>query len=114
MNTLSLSYPEHGGMLLGVQVDGEPFYWLGQELPGSLYDFILSLWLPGNYFLLTCTCGMFECAGLEFPIRVRHDSDRIFWDIEEPTPARMLVFDRTQYAGEVQRMIAAKLLDTRD
>jgi hypothetical protein len=74
---------------------------------------------PGGYFLLTCTCGYGEHAGLNDQVHVAHPNpNQIVWelDIELLAPALdsrlkapgflRLVFDRPDYLASVRRLLA--------
>jgi hypothetical protein len=56
-----------------------------------------SVFLPRNYFILTCGCGVAACARLDEPIRVSHEGDIIGWHIIAPPPERSFEFERQQY-----------------
>lgn len=56
---------------------------------------IRSLEEPGDYFLLTCSCGE-PCAGLD-PFHVQHEAGGIiYWHIPQPEPEREFYFSRQQ------------------
>lgn len=58
---------------------------------------VASFAAPGDYFLLTCSCGVPECAGLFQPIHVAHLGDGIIhWHIEQPEPEREFYFSAGQ------------------
>lgn len=73
---------------------------------------------PGSHFILNCTCGIAEDAGLGAPVRVAHpDDDRILWelDVEALRPALSdelqgpgfvrLVFERACYQRAVHGLL---------
>lgn len=82
----------------------------------SLLD---SLARPGAYWILTCTCGIADDAGLEVPIFVSHpDRQRIVWelDLKGLAPALedrltgtegflRLTFARDEYASDLRALI---------
>jgi len=76
--------------------------WLAVDL-GQL---ALSLQGDGEFFILTCTCGVPGCAGLESGVQVTHDHKNVHWVVREPGPTRALVFDGEAYAQAVQQGLA--------
>ncbi len=60
---------------------------------------------PGEYFIITCTCGIHECAGIYDGIEVTHQGNRIIWRIVEPEPERRFVFNASKYRIAVERGI---------
>ena len=88
----------------------------------ALYDFT-GLWLgvdlcelgrssrwDGEYFIITCSCGIAGCAGIHRGVDVYRDDGRIYWVIYEPGPERTFVFDEQAY----RRAVETALLDFRD
>ncbi|AFY74627.1 hypothetical protein Syn7502_02669 [Synechococcus sp. PCC 7502] len=55
----------------------------------------------GTYFILTCSCGVFECAGIYQGIRVVHHAKTIEWIIHQPQPHRVFIFDADDYKEAV-------------
>lgn len=43
--------------------------------------------LSGEFFIVTCGCGVAGCANIEDGIRVSHFPDRIFWEVPDPISA---------------------------
>lgn len=75
-------------------------------------DLATSAFLDGDYFPLTCSCGVPQCARIHEPVRVAHEGNAICWHIIEPKPERRFRFDREQYRmaildflREVQRTV---------
>jgi hypothetical protein len=60
-------------------------------------DLTRSALQPGDYFIITCSCGEAACARLNDPVQVIHADDMIGWHIVEPKPERRFLFDREQY-----------------
>ena len=51
----------------------------------------------GDYWLLNCSCGVPECAGLYAPFHVTHlGGGVIHWHIEYPEPEREFYFSKGQ------------------
>lgn len=66
-----------------ILVDGEPltdFSYYGI----SLTELEQSLVKNGEYFIITCWCGVPECARIEQGIKVHHDKSTIKWTIIQP------------------------------
>jgi hypothetical protein len=59
----------------------------------------------GGYFFLTCGCGEAGCAGLFKPIEVSSDEKRLYWHIVQPEPERWFTFTKSEYRGELKKMI---------
>lgn len=93
-------------LLAAMLVDGEPvadFGWFATwllELQRSVRE-------GGKYFLLTCWCGMPECAGICEPVRVIHEFDAVRWEITQPEPPRVFTFEATAYREAVAEGLAA-------
>lgn len=100
MNTLALRWqllePGAAGeplqLVPGLWVDGEPL-----ADPGSfaidLAAWQRSLRAPGDYFLVTCWCGVAGCAGVRTPVVVRHGPEGIRWRVAEPVAWGELCFE---------------------
>jgi hypothetical protein len=71
----------------------------------SYWDLARSANEAGNYFILTCGCGVPECARLNDPIAVEHDGNILSWCITDPEPKRHFTFDRDKYKTEVLRFL---------
>lgn len=74
---------------------------------------------PGGYYILTCSCGYAEHAGLQEPVHVAHpDPDQIVWelDVERLRPSLSdqlqgpgflrLVFERAAYTAAIIELLA--------
>lgn len=57
---------------------------LAPKYPIDLRELVKSCQLSGEFFIVTCGCGVPECAGIEDGIRVSHLPDRILWDVPIP------------------------------
>lgn len=67
-------------------------------------ELVRSLEKPGDYWLLTCTCGEPGCAGLFSPFEVEHlDDGVIHWHVTDPGPERDFYFSRDQAIRELQK-----------
>lgn len=81
--------------------------------PAQLRDSALG---SGSFSLLTCGCGIPECAGIFEPVFVAHRADTVIWECSdefypsvnesEPTQSRTLryIFSRAQYVDAVRDM----------
>jgi hypothetical protein len=76
--------------------------WLAVDL-GQL---ALSLQGDGEFFIITCTCGVAGCAGLTRGVQVVHDGKNVHWVVRQPGPARTLVFDGEAYAEAIKQGLA--------
>lgn len=56
-----------------------------------------SFFTPGDYYLLTCSCGEPGCAGLSEPFHVAHLEDGIiYWHFVQPEPEGEAYFSSGQ------------------
>ena len=65
---------------------------------------------PGEHYILTCWCGIPECAGIYSGFTVQHDGIGIHWHIMEPEPERHFTFEASAYRAVIDRCIS----DARD
>jgi mannose-6-phosphate isomerase class I len=56
----------------------------------------------GKYFLITCTCGEPECAGIMEPVEIKHGENVFVWNFTEPFE-RELTLSKAQLMKQVQR-----------
>ena len=57
----------------------------------------------GEFFILTCWCGVPECVGIERPVQVEHlASGQTHWRLRDPAPAREWLFDSAQYRQAIE------------
>ncbi|MHB9022678.1 MAG: hypothetical protein ACYC7E_00675 [Armatimonadota bacterium] len=75
---------------------------LNDEYAIDYVELVTSCFKPGEYYILTCSCGEPGCAGLFSPIKVIHEADNICWEIAEPTPSIRYIFERQQYIVSIQ------------
>ena len=78
----------------------------GLYLAVDLLQLALSLQADGEFFILTCTCGVPGCAGLERGVQVTHDDKNVHWVVREPGPTRTLLFDSEGYAVAIKQGLA--------
>jgi len=43
----------------------------------------------GKFFIITCSCGFPDCAGIYNPIKVEHNGSEVTWFIQEPVKKEM-------------------------
>lgn len=107
MNTLELKgelyAPEvndSSWFVIALLVDGEPI------VDFHCYSIFLaelkrSLVGSGTCFILTCTCGFPECAGIHEGVNVVHKEKIVEWTVVQPRPQRTFSFDSAAYEHAV-------------
>jgi hypothetical protein len=60
----------------------------------DLAELIRSLNQSGEFFILTCWCGVPECVGIGQGVLVRQEENQIHWQISAPFPHNEYVFSR--------------------
>lgn len=78
----------------------------GLTLAVDLGQLALSLQGDGEFFIITCTCGVAGCAGLTRGIQVTHDGRNVHWVVRQPGPTRTLVFDGEACARAIKQGLA--------
>jgi hypothetical protein len=90
-----------------ILVDDEPLLdFEGLCLAVDLGQLALSLQGDGEFFIITCTCGVAGCAGLTRGVQVTHDGKNVHWVIREPGPTRTLVFEGQAYPEAIKQGLA--------
>ncbi len=84
-----------------VLVDGQPLADVEGGYAFSIAGLLESCTMPGEYFIVTCSCGYAGDRGIEHGVRVSVDDDSIGWDVPEPPPKRSYRFDRSAYERAV-------------
>ena len=87
-----------------ILVDGEPltdFSYYGI----CLTELEQSIVKNGEYFIITCWCGVPECAGIEQGIKVYHDQNTIKWTITQPKK-QQFTFSVNDYKTAITQGIA--------
>ncbi|MGI0481499.1 hypothetical protein ACN4EE_11995 [Geminocystis sp. CENA526] len=72
----------------------------------SLTELKDSLENNGKYFILTCWCGVPDCAGIEQGIQVTHYQNTVTWTITQPKPHRIFTFYADDYKTIITEGIA--------
>ncbi len=70
----------------------------------DLDELLRSIHSNGEFFILTCWCGVPECAGIEKGVQVNHENDFIFWKLNEPKQFSF-TFEHRQYETEVRKVM---------
>ena len=99
MNSLSYEITQYSANLL---VDGAV---LNHGDCIDYRDLVESVFNDGDYFILTCGCGVAGCAGLFTPIEVTSDAEYVYWHIIQPAPERRFTFSKREYADCVKEML---------
>ena len=84
--------------------------WIDGDIPLANYreyaidrdELRRSVGSTGDFWILTCWCGDPGCAGIEQAVKVVQEADVVHWYIEEPPPARHLIFSRGQYETAIR------------
>ena len=61
----------------------------------------------GEFFLLTCWCGVPDCVGIHSGIRVSHAGGTVRWQGLRPFAAADLAFEAADYARCIEELLAA-------
>ena len=64
-------------------------------------NLVKSVFEPGKYYLITCTCNVPQCTGINDPIGVTHENQVIRWHITDPRPERRFTFSKAQYSSAI-------------
>jgi hypothetical protein len=68
-----------------------------------------SAFADGEFYFFTCGCGEPACAGINEPIEVTSDGDKVYWHIIQPEPERWFTFRRAQYVDAIREALTAIL-----
>jgi len=77
--------------------------------PIDLSELVESLKASSDCFIITCDCGIPQCAGIFQGIKVKHNADEIEWRITQPIKAHY-TFSRKEYT-EALEMLLTTLVD---
>ena len=100
------TFPNDETQYLGFEilVDGQPLTDF-TDYALNLEAFLESITQDGQFYLITCWCGIPECAGITQGINVLHDQGLIHWIMTQPSPAQTLLFEPEMYARTVDAAI---------
>ena len=108
MNTLKLTTRQVGNdrhFVTELLIDGSPLF-SPTEYAIDLEALNASTTEIGEHFIITCTCGIHECAGIYRGIEVTRQGNRITWRITEPEPDRLFRFHTERYCKAIESGIA--------
>ncbi len=104
INTLDLRLQEQTNeegdhyLVVELVIDGQPLVAVGSHWYGiDLEEYQKSIISDGEFFILTCGCGVALCVGIAKGIEVRHVGDFVYWHILQPEPERTFVFTTQNY-----------------
>ncbi|MFZ4622511.1 MAG: hypothetical protein ACOYNS_18245 [Bacteroidota bacterium] len=93
-----------------IEIDGT--FTVGNSPSGlavDLYELIKSTKRNGRYFILTCSCGMAECAGIKQGVSVRHHRNEVRWTIYDMGRVNNapihFTFDSALYKREIRNAL---------
>ena len=81
-------------------IDGTSIFADSEGNAVSFPDLFNSFYKDGNYYILTCDCGIPSCAGFYKPTEVRRVNETIYWNIPEPI-TKQLKFSFKQFKESV-------------
>ncbi|BAQ63824.1 hypothetical protein GM3709_589 [Geminocystis sp. NIES-3709] len=79
----SFDNDDHAYFVTMIFVDGEVLTDFSYYAT-SLTQLSNSIVKDGEYFIITCWCGVPECAGIEQGIKVTHHQNTVKWTINQP------------------------------
>ncbi|BDI31790.1 hypothetical protein CCAX7_38410 [Capsulimonas corticalis] len=103
-NTLSLSVQvdrrdEIDYVLCCLDIDGQPLEECRRYLLAiDLEELFRSERESGVFSIITCWCGVPECAGIRNGVGVRHDAGWVYWRLSSPAPERHYAFRQADYS----------------
>ncbi len=59
----------------------------------------------GEFFIITCWCGIPECAGIKQGLKICHENNFTYWQVHQPEPKRAFVFEHTAYEQAIREVI---------
>lgn len=96
-------------------VDGSPivdFHYYATDLE----QLMRSVTEAGEFFILTCWCGVPECASIGHGVDVLHEKEYFRWHISQPLPQREFIFIReavqnalTALKKDIKRFVAERI-----
>ena len=110
MNRLELKLKAHSHsdgidyLVLEIKVDGQllaDFECYASDLAALMR----SIESNGEFFILTCWCGIPECVGIKRGVKVRHENKVTYWQVQQPEPQRSFVFERAAYEQTIREVV---------
>lgn len=86
-----------------ILVDGQPITDFSYYAT-SLTELKDSIKHNGNYFIITCWCGVPDCAGIEQGIKVIHHQNTVKWTMTQPQ-AQQFIFSTDDYKTSITQGI---------
>lgn len=71
----------------------------------NLEELIQSIDRDGQFYIITCWCGVPECAGVTKGVNVSHNQDLIRWTVTQPEPSRTLTFTKKMYENAIRTAV---------
>ncbi|MEH2213095.1 hypothetical protein [Nostoc sp.] len=71
----------------------------------NLEELIQSIDRDGQFYIITCWCGVPECAGVTKGVNVFHNQDLIRWTVIQPEPLRTLTFTKKMYENAIRTAV---------
>jgi hypothetical protein len=97
----------HRTLVPNVYVDGAAVVDLEERWLGiDLHQLAATLRQDGEHFIITCSCGVPECAGIKVGVKVRSDAKCVHWTVRGVGPTKVFSFPREAYAAAVRLGIA--------
>lgn len=87
-------------------VDGRPLTdFRGRSLSVDLFALERSIRQSGEFFIVTCLCGVPACAGIKQGIQVRHSETNTHWIVRGLGETQTFYFDGQEYEVAIRRGI---------
>ncbi|MEM9906952.1 MAG: hypothetical protein AAF921_18200 [Cyanobacteria bacterium P01_D01_bin.44] len=67
----------------------------------DLNALVQSIHQNGQFYIITCGCGIPGCIGIVRGIQVLHDQGSVSWLVTQPRPSRTLIFERKMYEDAI-------------
>lgn len=93
----SAETPEVYLLTQAVYINGEN---LAPDHPIDLIQLAKSCQIPGEFFIVTCGCGVAQCASIEDGIQVTHYPNQIAWEVPLPMSYKDLTAEEADWHSE--------------
>jgi hypothetical protein len=91
-------------LVLQIVIDDQPVADF-RDYATDLRQLIESVDRDGEFFILTCWCGVPECSGIYRGVQVKQEADQVIWEVKEPETLPRFVFTKKQYRWAVDEGI---------